>query len=234
MKNDATLLILLNKNEEKGLIQLLPQIDQTLFDEIICIDGGSEDNSISLLRSSGIKVLEQNSSGRGVAFKLAFDYAKTRNFDYLLFFSTDGNEDPNDMKKFVGLLNQNPDLIIASRMLPGSRNEEDNKIFRFRKLGNKFFSVTAFLLFSRKIRNYISDPINGYRALKFSTWKEVEFSSESFSIEFEISIKAYKNRFKVIEFETSEQERISGVSGAKAIKTTYAMIKILYLEVFTK
>jgi glycosyltransferase involved in cell wall biosynthesis len=234
MKNDATLLILLNKNEEKGLIQLLPQIDQTLFDEIICIDGGSEDNSISLLRSSGIKVLEQNSSGRGVAFKLAFDYAKTRNFDYLLFFSTDGNEDPNDMKKFVGLLNQNPDLIIASRMLPGSRNEEDNKIFRFRKLGNKFFSVTAFLLFSRKIRNYISDPINGYRALKFSTWKEVEFSSESFSIEFEISIKAYKNRFKVIEFETSEQERISGVSGAKAIKTTYAMIKILYLEVFIK
>ena len=234
MNSNKTLLVVLNKNEELGLKEILPRINKNLFKEIICIDGNSTDNSAAVLDSFAIKVLAQNSSGRGAAFKLAFKYAQNRGFDYLLFFSSDGNEDPYDLEKFINLMDLNPDLIIASRMLPGSHNEEDDKFLRPRKMGNKVFSFFAWVTFSKFKSKYISDPINGFRALRFSSWSDKQFRSDNFSIEFEISIKAYKYNYKVVEFETKENERISGKSGARAIKTSSAMIKTLILEFFNK
>ncbi len=234
LNSNTTLLVVLNKNEELGLKEILPRINKALFKEIICIDGNSTDKSVAVLDSFAIKVLSQNSSGRGAAFKIAFKYAQNKGFDYLLFFSSDGNEDPNDLEKFIDLMHLNPDLIIASRMLPGSHNEEDDKIFRPRKLGNKVFSFFAWVAFSKFKSKYISDPINGFRALRFSSWNDKQLRSDNFSIEFEISIKAYKYNYKVIEFETRENKRISGKSGARAVKTSTAMIKTLIAEFFYK
>lgn len=224
------LLVLLNKNEEIALGYLLPKIAVGEFKEIICIDGGSTDRSVELLRSYKFHVLPQNSGGRGEAFKQAVTYAKTKGFDYIIFFSTDGNEDPKDLSKINEYTNQSPDLIIASRMLPGAHNEEDSKILRPRKWGNIFFAVIAWIIFGSFRVPYISDPINGYRALKVKTWAPVKFRSQNFSIEFETSITAYKKKFKVLEFPTHEHERLGGESSAKAFRTSFDCLKILFSQ----
>ncbi len=230
--NPTCLLVLLNKNEEIGLKTLVPKIKISDFSEVICVDGNSTDNSLEILRNFEIKVLAQKSLGRGEAFKIAFNYAIHKNFDYLLFFSTDGNEDPLDLKRFLELMKLKPDLIIASRMLDGSFNEEDVKIWRPRKFGNKVFSFMAWLIFSRKRSSYMTDPINGFRAFRFITWQNENFQSGNFSIEYETSILAYKNKFKVLEFPTHEHPRLSGVSGAKAIKTSFELFRILVISLF--
>jgi glycosyltransferase involved in cell wall biosynthesis len=223
----SCLLVLLNKNEEVGLEFLIPKLKIDNFSEVICIDGNSQDRSLEILMNFNIKVLPQKSTGRGEAFKIAFDYSKNKDFDYLLFFSTDGNEDPIDLDRFLYVMSLKPDLIIASRMLAGSFNEEDSHLWKPRKWGNKFFSIMAWLFFSRNFSHYISDPINGFRAFRFSSWSNNSLKSSNFSIEYETSILAYKNRFKVLEFPTHEFPRLAGVSGAKAFRTSLDLTKVL-------
>jgi glycosyltransferase involved in cell wall biosynthesis len=228
--NENILLVLLNKNEEKGLEFILPRINLRDFKKVICVDGGSTDGSIRLLNSYNVDILPQSAIGRGNAFKMAFDYSLNHQFEYLIFFSTDGNESVDDLKRFIYLTKSSPDLIIASRMKRGSHNEEDDNFFKPRKWGNNLFSITAWVLFSRKKSEYITDPINGYRAFKLDSWRNVKFRSSKFSIEFESSIKAYKLKFRTLEFETYEHKRIAGKSSATALKTSFQMVKTLFLE----
>jgi glycosyltransferase involved in cell wall biosynthesis len=117
-------LAILNKNEIIGAKELINKIDQSLFNEIICIDGGSTDGSNKFIESKGIKVLQQKSSGRGEAFQLAIREMGER-LDGIVFFSLDGNEDPKDLKNFVIYFEKEFDLIIANRMGKNSVNEEE-------------------------------------------------------------------------------------------------------------
>ena len=226
-------LVILNKNEAEALPFVLSQIPSEYFDNIIAIDGGSSDDSIQIIESFSIPILVQESSGRGAGFALGFKYASDNKLDFLCFLSTDGNENPRDLIPMVDIVRQTaPDLIIASRMMKESWNEEDSMIFRPRKWGNIFFARLAFILFSRGT-SYISDPINGFRGLSTSTWVKLKPDAEHFNIEYQISVRAYRQRLKVVEFPTHEGKRIGGRSGARAIPTTLAMFRVLKYEIFS-
>jgi len=223
-------LVILNKNESEALPFVLSQIPLECFDQIIAIDGGSTDGSIEIIEKYGFEVLIQESLGRGSGFALGFQFARDNGIDFLCFLSTDGNETPIDLIRMVDIVrNAEPDLIIASRMQKASWNEEDSKLFRPRKWGNKFFAILAFILFGRGNR-FISDPINGFRGLSMSTWERLRPDAAHFNIEYQISVRAYREKLSVIEFPTYEGKRIGGKSGARALPTTLAMFKVLKNE----
>jgi glycosyltransferase involved in cell wall biosynthesis len=220
-------LAILNKNESYALPSVLKEIPFKSFDEIFAVDGGSTDESVTILQDFGIHVLNQVSKGRGAAFELAIDHAKILKVDFLMFLSSDGNEDPKDLQKMIEIASSNAvDMVIGSRMLKESWNEEDDSLLKLRKWGNQLFALVAYALFSKE-KVFISDPINGYRGVSIKAWGALEPSSSGFSIEYELSIKAYKNKLKVIEFPTIEGKRLGGKSGAKAVPTSMAMIKVL-------
>ena len=222
-------LAILNRHEEEALPHVISKIDRSSITEVFAIDGGSTDNSIKILQDRGIKIINQMSKGRGEAVKTALEYAFER-LDAVIFLSSDGNEDPADIPKFVEALEENYDLVIGSRMMQGAINEEDVKFFRPRKIGNKFFSYIAYILFGLGRLKYISDPINGFRALKLESWAKTNFKSTGYSIEYEISIESYKRKLRVYEFPTVEMQRIGGQSQATAIKTSLALLKTLFLK----
>jgi len=225
-------LCLLVLNEYQCLKVIIPKLlkkKSTLnISKIYAIDGGSIDHSVKYLEKNKIKVIGQSIKGRGNAFKIAFKNIKAENF---IFYSPDGNENMNDIKKFKKYFDQNYELIIASRMMKGATNEEDTQIIKLRKWANNFFNFIANFSFNRG-NKYITDSINGFRGITLKASKKINISADDFTVEYQMTIRAMKKKLKIYEFPTKESDRIYGTTKAKSIPTGLRFIKRYLSEFF--
>ncbi len=221
-------LAILNRNEEAALPSVLPRLPRESVDLCFAVDGGSTDGSRAIFATHGIEVLPEASAGRGEAFRIAFDHARGK-VDALVLFSADGNEEPTDIPRFRPALEAGAGLVIASRMLPGSVNEEDGSRLPIRKWANLAFGEAAHRRWGAG-QPKISDPINGFRALTVAAWDRLQLDGRGYTIEYQSSIRAYKLGLPVAEFPTVEGQRIGGESGARSIPTGLRFLRLLLSE----
>lgn len=221
-------------NEQDNLKYFKSKIQDTIqnlkFDSLFAIDN-SNDGSKEILKEMNVEVIDQTIDGRGGAIIQAISHCKT---DYLILFSPDGNENIEDLLKFIEIIDENNfDLIIASRMRKDSVNEEDENFFKPRKIANNFFNFVANLFFNKN-NIFITDSINGYRALKVDNFKKINFISRRFTIEYEMTIKSFKNDYSIYEFSTIENKRVFGKTRAKSIRVGLDFIFYLFREIIGK
>jgi glycosyltransferase involved in cell wall biosynthesis len=220
-----TTLVILTRNEIVGLKEIFKKIPIDYVDECFAVDGGSTDGTVEFFEENGVSVIRQEKLGRGEAFRLAFQRAKG---DALIFFSPDGNENPLDIPKFLPILKNGADLVIATRMVKGAHNEEDELLFPFRKWANQAFTIIANLVWNRGA--YVTDTINGYRAIRRSAWNQLLPDGSGYTIEYQSSIRAFKLKLKIQEFPTYEGLRIDGREGSPSLKTGWAFLKLFFYE----
>ncbi len=219
-------LVILTLNEIVGLQSIFDTIPKNAVDEIFAVDGGSTDGTVEFLKKKGIPVYFQDVKGRGEAFRVAFKKAKG---DALILFSPDGNEDPLDIPKFKPLLEQGNDIVIATRMVKEAHNEEDEQFFKLRKWVNNAFTLLANLIWNRG--KFVTDTINGYRAITKKAWNEIALDGPGYTIEFQGSIRAFKRKLKIAEFPTYESNRIDNGFGSPSFSTGIAFLKIFFYEI---
>jgi len=223
-------LILLVRNERPCLEILLDKIPrpgpECGYDLMVAVDGVSSDGTPEYLQANGVDVVAQSRRGRGEAFHQAFEEVDA---DAYLFFSPDGNEAIADLPRFRTLLEAGADIVIASRMMPESRNEEDDQILRPRKWANNIFNAMANLLF-RRSGPYITDSINGYRAITRSAAKRLQLDAPDYTIEYQMTMRALDAGLNIVEFPTIEGARIAGDTGAPAIPTGLRFVRRLWWE----
>ena len=223
-------LCLLTYNERPCLEQIFPLIPapspSSGFDQLVAIDGGSKDGTLEYYRDHDVPVIGQSRRGRGDAFLLAFERVEA---DAYIFFSPDGNEDVRDLPKFKPLLQGGADLVIASRMMRGAVNEEDLHLLKPRKWANNALNLLANSLF-RKIGPFVTDSINGYRAITRRAAQEQKLDALDYTIEYQMTIRALKKRMAIVEFPTREGQRVAGVTGASSLPTGIRFLKRLWRE----
>ena len=226
-------LCILTRNERDCVEILYPQLPPpgpaSGFDAVIVIDGGSSDGTVEYFQQRGVRVLGQSTRGRGEAFLIAFREIQT---DAFLFFSPDGNEDPIDLPKFRSHLAQGADLVIASRMMRGAVNEEDIHLFKPRKWANNAFNLMANLAF-RRTGKYLTDSINGYRAISATAAARLALDATDYTIEYQMTIRAFKHRLNIAEFATIEHQRVAGGTQAHSIPTGIRFIRAFWRELFS-
>jgi len=212
-------LCLLTRNERPCLEIFFDRIPKpgpsAGFDEVVAIDGGSTDGTLEFFAERGISVIAQSRRGRGDAFLQAFEKIES---DAYIFFSPDGNEDPSDLPRFRPLLEAGADLVIASRMCKGAVNEEDAQVLRWRKWANNAFNGLANLFF-RRGAPFITDSINGYRAITRSAARRLELDATDYTIEYQMTMRALAAGLRIEEFPTVEGARVAGETGASSIPT---------------
>lgn len=216
-------LVILTLNEIEGLKKMHSFIPVNKIREVFAVDGGSTDGTLEFYKKHKVKVLKQRSKGRGEAFRIAINKAK---YNKLVFFSPDGNEDPNDILKLFSYLDKGYDMAIASRFMKGARCDEETKMLKPRKFGNKMFTLLVNVLFNGKL----TDSINGFRGVTKESFKIINPDANGFAIEFQMSIRALKNKLKIIEIPTNEEERIGGHSKAGTFKVGWNFTKLLVRE----
>jgi len=218
-------IVLLTLNEIEGLKQLWDEIPVKDFREVVAVDGGSTDGTRAFLEERGIPILDQNIPGRGVAFRVAADACRS---ERLIFFSPDGNEDPADIARLDDLLLDGARLSIASRFAEGAVNEEDVGLFRPRAWVNRSLTRLANILFNDG--EFVTDTINGFRALRRTDLLSLETTVKRFPIEYQISIRAMNRGWQIAELATLEGQRMGGESKAVSWPVGKDHLKVLLTE----
>jgi len=220
-------LVILTLNEIEGLGHVFPKLPLHAVDEVLAVDGGSTDGTLEFFAAHGVRVLRQDKRGRGEAFRLAVREAR---HDHLVFFSPDGNEDPEDILRLVEGLRAGHDMVIASRFMAGGRSEDDDKWgFASRRWGNVTFTWLVNRLWRRP--RPITDTINGYRAITRAAFRRLDPDADGYAIEFQMSMRALQLRLDVLEIPTQERDRIGkGVSKLNALPVGLQFLRLLLRE----
>ena len=207
---------------------MISRIPVDLFDRVLAIDAGSTDGTLEVYRAHGIPYFLQTAPGRGNAFLMAQEKVET---DRLVFFSTDGNEDPNDLPTMLRYLDLGYDLVIGGRfLLPGSSSDDSDDPLRIRKWGNIGYSAIVRMLWGSGVR----DAINGYRGFRLHALKRMRLDAPRHEIELQSTIRAAKLSMKVKEFPTQELRRLGGTRKPTAATLTlgWRLGRFLVREIF--
>ena len=218
-----TTLVLLSYNEREALEKLLPQIALALFDRVLAIDPGSTDGTLDVYEAHGIPYVLQTARGRGHAFLQAQSLVET---ERVVYFSTDGNEDPADLPRILRHLDEGYDLVIAGRFgLPGACSDDSDDPFRIRHYGSMAYSRVVHVIWG----SGVWDACNGYRGFRVASMKAMKLDAPLHEIELQSTIRATKLGMRVKEFPTKELPRLGGSSKPTARTFTLAWRTGLYL-----
>jgi glycosyltransferase involved in cell wall biosynthesis len=221
-------LVFITKNEEVGLGTILPAMDLSFFDQVYAIDAHSEDGTSERFLQQGIPVYQQSIPGLGAATLQAREHCTT---DAMIFFHPDGNEDYRDLPKFIEQLRLGHELVIASRMIEGSYNEDDAHVLKWRKWANLGFALISNTLFgSRRCR--VTDVVQGFRAITCDAFDRLKLDQTNCTIDYQMVIRALKLRLRIAEFPTIEGQRIAGATNFASIPTGIAEVKMLWREIW--
>lgn len=136
-------IIIASYNEEKTIVQILKNINQSKNNnfeyEIIVVNDGSKDNTKTLLANNANLYTKSlnltNNKGKGFAIK---EGLKIATGEYVIFQDADLEYDPNDINYFCEIYNKfDADLIIGSRIRYRQYARSHNF---FNLLGNKLIT----------------------------------------------------------------------------------------------
>lgn len=219
-------LCLLTWNEIKGCQHDVPLLPLADFDEVFAIDNNSDDGTQEYLREQGIEVCPQEYPTYNGAYRKAFERCST---EALVLFHPKGSVDPRELLKFRPLFEQGADLVVASRIIKGAVNEEDDQLFRPRKWFVQGLGLLA-VLFWKSEGNAVWDVLHGFRGMRREAFWAIYPLEKGVSIDLEMVVRAYRKRMKRVEFPTVEKQRLSGDTHFKAFSTGKRLLAYLWRE----
>lgn len=194
------------KNEAPTIRDIIKEAKKYAF-EVLVIDGNSQDATRKIAEEEGAKVFQDSGTGKGKAVRLGIEKAKG---DIIVFIDADGSHDARDIPKLVTpiALNNEADMVIASRGKGGSDELQGDidKCFRF--VGSGIINLMINLRWKRKL----TDAQNGFRAIKTSVAKSLNLNENITTIEQEMVMKALKRGCRISEIPSHEYKRKYGAS----------------------
>jgi hypothetical protein len=170
---------------------------------LVVVDGG-DDGTEDIVAEYGAycAVLPVN-MGHGVALRLGYELADTLGAKYVVTLDADGQNDPAEVPDLVTpVIDGEADFVIASRRL-GTDHTSDE----LRRAGVVFFAAVINAITGQPV----SDPSNGYRALKIEVLRDVTLEQDQYQTA-ELIISAAARGWRLGERPTVWHPRASGES----------------------
>jgi dolichol-phosphate mannosyltransferase len=212
-------------NEEKTITEVIEGC-KPHADELIVVDGHSQDRTREVSEEHGAKVILDNKKGKGEAIRHVIGFVTG---DIIVFIDADGSHDPNDIPKLVEpIVKEEADHVSGSRLIGGSSELHGGFDECFRLMGSSF--ITACINWKYKVQ--LSESQNGFRAIKKEVIKKLDLREDITTIEQEMIMKTLRKGFRMAEVPSHEHKRKQGYSKISLRKVwfryVYTLIKYLF------
>jgi len=228
MKLSIVMPVYNERNTIKEILRRVRQVDLGDIDrEIIVVDDGSSDGTRDILameEDSVTRVLyHPENRGKGAAVRTGFEAATG---DLLLIQDADLEYDPEDYPKLLDpILKGKAEVVYGSRFT-GPRK---NMLF-WHYLGNRFLALVTNILFNTTL----SDMETCYKLFTRESLEGIEFRSNHFEIEPEITAKILKKKIRIYEVPISytgrELEEGKKISWRDGIPALWTLIKYRFTD----
>lgn len=208
---------------ERRFIQTVVQQVRARGWDVIVVDDCSTDDSASLARAAGARVLQHEVNlGQGDAVTTGVEHAFANGYDCSVLMDGDCQHDPAEIARLVNAARDGSvDLVLGSRM----RNAENMPWLR--ALTNNSVS----LLVSLAAGTRITDAQSGFRLIKKRVWGAFPMRASRFDFHPEFLIRAGRMGFNIVEVPITT---IYGdeVSHVNKFTDTYRFIKLFMRSLF--
>ncbi len=203
-------------NEGSNIDKLLDGIREEMRDEdfeVVVVDGGSEDDTVSKAKRLGARVM-YDYEGKGSSLVRGLRSARG---DVLVSMDADLSHRPLELRLLIDGIDIGYDVCMGSRFIAGGGTDDMPLL---RRLGNKFFVLLVNVLFHS---NY-SDLCYGYRSFRRTALSKLRLREKGFGIETEINIEAVKRHLRVIEVPSKEKKRNAGTGKLRTFSDGYVIL----------
>ena len=156
-------------NEQEVIAEVIRGL-KAIFENILCVDDGSTDESVSRAREAGATVIcHAVNIGQGAAIATGFTWIQTKtNFSRIVTFDADGQHLPEDAIRLIEeLASKELDVVFASRFLDNQSQVPFMKRLILRGVTNATRALTDVEL---------SDAHNGLRAITVDASRKIQLT----------------------------------------------------------
>jgi CheY-like chemotaxis protein/glycosyltransferase involved in cell wall biosynthesis len=210
-------------NEEKNLPLLLPYLPYEWIDEVLLVDGGSQDNTVQIAQQllPAIRVIVEPRPGKGAALRAGYKAAQG---DIIIVMDADGSHDPREIPRFIRILMEGADFARGSRFAPGGGTTD---MPRIRQFGNGVFVWLVNTLYDANF----TDITYGYHAFWRYCLDVFEYEDiDGFDFEPAIYIRALRNQMRIVDVPSFEGERFMGIPKLQTIPDGWLTLKRIFRE----
>jgi len=200
-RSDWRVSVVIPTRNEEGLIAEIIDAVSPHADEILVVDGHSDDRTREIAASKGVRVVLDARRGKGEALRRSFTEA---HHEILVFIDADGSHDPADIPRLVEPIRRDQaELVIASRTRGGSDELHGTAEQLLRYVGSQLIMLA--INYRWNVR--LTDSQNGFRAIRRDVARALRLKSNLTTIEQEMLMRALKYRCRVVEIPSHEFER---------------------------
>ena len=208
-------------DEEESIGQVLNDIPGEIVEEVIVVDNGSSDNTVTVSKGLGANVILEPLKGYGAACLRGISILK-QDTDIVVFLDADYSDYPQDLHTVVKpIIDDDAEMVIGSRML-GVRKK--GALLPQAIFGNK---LATFLI--RLFWGFKYTDLGPFRAIKYRDLIALNMIDKNFGWTVEMQIKALKKGLRIAEVPVRYRKRIgkSKITGTFS-GTVRAGVKIIY------
>lgn len=210
-------------NEQETVASVVASIRDNLAVDVLVVDDGSTDRTARIARSAGAAVVRHPFNlGVGAALRTGFRYAEAHHYEVAMQIDADGQHDPNEAAKLLGVVRAGADLAVGSRFAEGAG---DYEVSRARRASMKVLSR----ILSRRIGRSITDTTSGFRAFSGAAIElfATQYPSAYLSDTVESLLIAHYGGLVIEEIPVTMHERRGGVASNNRIRSVYHLVRLV-------
>jgi glycosyltransferase involved in cell wall biosynthesis len=211
-------------NEQQSIGKVVAEIPREVAATVIVVNNGSVDETARAARDAGAIVIDEPERGYGRACLTGIDYSGIQSPppDIIVFLDGDYSDYPHELLSLIDpIVNDRADLVIGSRVL-GIRQKGSMTVQQI--FGNWLATTLLRILFNARFSD-----LGPFRAIRFSSLKQLNMQDRTYGWTVEMQVKAAKKKIRFVEVPVGYRKRIGVSKISGTVKGTFlAGYKILY------